>query len=353
MAHELDRLATGAAAMFSVRETPWHNEGTLLSGAPTFEEALRLGGLDFEVEARPVYFTSAEQFLRSSVGRVIVRTDRNDAKLGEVGIATVGEDYQVLQNREAFEVLTPLLDQGVAHLETGGSLRGGRDVWMLVRFDIADPVVQEVFGGEVVPFGVITNNHSGQAKARVAVTPIRIVCANTLGMAEAGWRNRSTDCIEISHRGDARVRLVEAAESLFAGLVERYRTIAEQYRTMKQTILTVEAFTQSVLDAAAPMPPKAHQPGAEHITSRGYDAAYEAATARRVAITTKWTEGQGHTGDHSAWEAYNAAVEVIDFDAALFRSRGSRVSSLLGGRLRERKQVVLDNVVRLCATSEG
>lgn len=41
--------------MFSVRQTPWHREGTLLRNAPSLDEALRVGGLDFEVEVRPLY----------------------------------------------------------------------------------------------------------------------------------------------------------------------------------------------------------------------------------------------------------------------------------------------------------
>ena len=55
MAHELDRLSDGTAAVFSVRDTPWHREGTVLHDAPSLEQALRLGGLDFEVEGRPLF----------------------------------------------------------------------------------------------------------------------------------------------------------------------------------------------------------------------------------------------------------------------------------------------------------
>jgi hypothetical protein len=55
MPHELDHLADGTGAMFSVGATPWHREGTVLRDAPSLEEALRLGGLDFEVELRPLY----------------------------------------------------------------------------------------------------------------------------------------------------------------------------------------------------------------------------------------------------------------------------------------------------------
>jgi phage/plasmid-like protein (TIGR03299 family) len=338
-------MKTGKLAMFSVRETPWHREGVVLNEAPSLDDALVLAGADFEVGTRPVYLRDAAgNFSQSTTGQAIVRLDR-DESLGEAVFKLVGDDYVPLQNRDAFGVLEPLLDKGVAHLETGGTLRGGRDCWMMVRFDIDDPVVREVFASEVVPFGLITTNHSGDARALVMQTPTRVVCANTLGAALGGTRNG--DVIRVSHRGDARVRLIDAATVLFGGIVERYRTIAESYRSLKETIISVEEFTNSVLNIAAPLPNKAFTLHGDHLTSRGYDAAVEAAEARRDRLTYMWHNGTGHVADNSAWEAYNGAVEVIDHDADLFRTRGSRVAAMIGGRLVAKKTDVLNALVML------
>jgi phage/plasmid-like protein (TIGR03299 family) len=353
MGHELDRNdANGKAAMFSVRETPWHREGVVLNEAPSFDEGLKLAGCDYEVATRPVYVAEADgTFSQSATGQAIVRLDRQTT-LGEAVLKVVGDDYVPVQNRDAFGVLEPLLDKGVAHLETGGTLRGGRDAWMMVRFDISDPVVQEVFGNEVVPFGLITNNHSGEARVLVMQTPIRVVCANTLGMALTNWRDRQ-DCVAVAHKGDARLKTIEAAEKLFASMVERYRVIAEQYKSMKETILTVEQFTKSVLDKASPLPKELHSIETEHLTIRGYDLARKRAEERRQAIERAWTNGRGHVGDHSAWEAYNGAVEVIDHDSELFRTKGSRVAAMIGGRLLEAKSEVLNSVASLCGITRN
>lgn len=146
MSHELDQHADGTAAMFSVRQTPWHREGTLLTQAPSLDDALRDGGLDFEVHVRPL-FTRMEQYpdvpnifgyRQAGNACATVRTDRDDV------LGIVSDRYQPLQNRDAFGVLEPLLDADLAAIETGGSLRGGRDVWMLVRFAIDSPIVREV-----------------------------------------------------------------------------------------------------------------------------------------------------------------------------------------------------------------
>jgi len=343
MAHELDtNKATGRKAMFSVNETPWHREGVLLTEAPTFEAAMALAGCDYDVVLRELFVRAdgGETFEPTGVGRAVVRTDRGTV------LGVVKERYTPLSNRDAFSVLEPLLDKGVATLETGGTLRGGRDAWLMAKFSIDDPVVREVFADEVVPFALITNNHAGESRVVVMETPIRVVCANTLGAAVS--RMDATNAVAVAHVGDARTKVVEAAEKMFLGLIERYRTIAESYATLKAARLTVDSFVSSVLDVASPLPPDLGTFAAEHMTVRGYDMARASAERRRSAIREAWTSGKGHVGDHSAWEAYNGAVEVIDHDATLYRTNGSRVAAMLGGRLLERKSAVLEAVLAEC-----
>lgn len=312
MAHLLDTRADGSKAMFSVGRTPWHDpsNATVIADAPDFETALALAGCDYEVMLRPLYTQrmipgtgpdgpiEVPTYTKSNLGAAVVRLDRGTT------LGVVGTGYACLQNRHAFEPLLPLLDSGRAFLETGGTLRGGADAWMLVRFDLDDPVIREAFAGrdggpEVEPFGLITNNHSGRANALLMQTPIRVVCANTLGVATTGWQDRG-DVIAVAHKGDARAKVVDAAEALFGTIIDRYRSIAEQYRALRARILEAEEFTRAVLDVAAPLPKDLLSLGTEHKTSRGYDLAYAWAIERRAAISTAWEAGKGHAGDHSA-----------------------------------------------------
>jgi hypothetical protein len=64
-------------------------------------------------------------------------------------------------------------------------------------------------------------------------------------------------------------------------------------------------------------------------------------------ITRLWTEGDGHIGDHSAWEALNGAVQALDHDRDLFPTRAGsyRTASLLDGILAQTKQRVTENLV--------
>ena len=64
-----------------------------------------------------------------------------------------------------------------------------------------------------------------------------------------------------------------------------------------------------------------------------------------------WTEGTGHSGDRSMWEAYNAVAESVDHDAELWRVRGPRTAALLDGRLRRIKNRVLATLVTAATSS--
>ena len=80
-----------------------------------------------------------------------------------------------MQNEEAFQFTDDLLGDGVTY-ETSGSLQGGKKVWMLARL----PRKNLIAGDQVAPYLVIFNSHDGSSGVKVAMTPIRVVCQNTL-----------------------------------------------------------------------------------------------------------------------------------------------------------------------------
>lgn len=345
MAHELDQAADGSAAMFSTRETPWHGLGKVLREAPSLAEGMVLGGLNFEVELRDLTVRAefeGEAEISVPDHKAVVRTDRNKV------LGVVGSRYQPLQNYDAFRVLEPLLDRGVAKLETGGTLREGRDTWMMVRFDIDQPQVREVFASEVVPFGLISNNHSGNRQVVLQETPIRVVCANTLGMALRQGA-KSGRAIGVRHTASVEAKVIEAAEELWKSLIERYTLIAGQYAALKKHYLEVAQFRALVLDVISPIP--VLEPGQEK--PKNFERSVAKAEERRANVSSLWWNGKGHKGDGSAWEAYNATVESIDHDVdEIWSTRGDRLASLMDGRLGQMKQDVLDGLVA-AATREA
>ena len=114
--------------------------------------------------------------------------------------------YKVIQNEEAFSFTDSLLGEGVRY-ETAGSLQGGKKVWLLARM----PQDYIITGERISPYLVFSNTHDGSGAIKVALTPIRVVCNNTLNLALSSAK-RSWSMI---HTGDIQGKLEEAKDTLF------------------------------------------------------------------------------------------------------------------------------------------
>src|SRR5690606_35537409 len=155
--------------------------------------------------------------------------------------------------------------------------------------------------------------------------------------------------IGVRHTASVEGRTTEAARTLWKGLIERYDRVARQYRALKEYHLDTTLFRALVLDVASPMPPELGQAG---LTPR-QESARRRVLDRRARLSRLWEHGAVHSGDHSAWEAYNAVVQSVDHDEAVWRVRDSRVEALLDGRLAEIKDSVLAGLVGSAEAGRG
>lgn len=193
-------MAHAVEMMFSVREKPWHYAETkevtkLIQEAPTSKEALELAGLNWQIEGRPVFDADGNE-----IHGFKANTRDKDGRV--MGIVT--NQYQVVQNADAFE-FTDALIGGDVRYETAGSLRGGRQIWLLARMPDT-----KIAGDAFEPFICFTNTHDGSGAVRACMTPVRVVCNNTLNLALSGAkRSWSTP-----HRGNVQMRLEEARLTL-------------------------------------------------------------------------------------------------------------------------------------------
>lgn len=194
-------MPANVETMMYVREKPWHGLGTCVEKAPTSREALELAGLDWEIEGKPVYDESG-----LVIPGYVANTRSTDARV--MGI--VSNKYSVVQNREAFDFTDALIGEGVTY-ETAGSLRGGKQIWLLGKMPDT-----KILGEAFEPYICFTNTHDGSGAVRACMTPIRVVCNNTLNMAlSEAKRAWSTP-----HRGNVQAKLEEARQTL---------QLAEQY----------------------------------------------------------------------------------------------------------------------------
>ena len=162
-------MSANIETMFYVREKPWHGLGTEVSEAPASLDALVYAGLDWRVEQEKV---CTEDGVPIPGYKVNVRST-DHAPLG-----IVSDRYKVVQNEDAFQFTDDLLGEGVTY-ETAGALQGGRKVWLLARM----PQRYVIAGDEITPYMVFMNSHDGSSGVKVAMTPIRVVCQNTLNLA--------------------------------------------------------------------------------------------------------------------------------------------------------------------------
>ena len=220
--------------MFVGRERPWHGLGTQVEEAPDSREALIAAGLDWNVVQKPVFTQDGVK-----VPGYFANVRQQDGSI--LGVVT--SRYKVVQNRDAFAFTDALLGDGVRY-ETAGSLMGGRKTWILAKL----PTRYIIQGEQILPYLVFSNTHDGSGAIKIAMTPIRVVCNNTLNLAldtaDRSW--------SIHHTGDIAAKLEDARETLF--MAEDYMNeLGKGFEDLSRKRLTdaaVDEFIKELLPIA-------------------------------------------------------------------------------------------------------
>lgn len=212
-------MSANVETMFYVRKAPWHGLGVRVLSAPDSREALHVAGLDWKVIQEPIY-TENDEMIAGYKANV---RDKDRKVLG-----VVSDRYKIVQNDEAFAFTDALLGEGVRY-ETAGSLQGGKKVWMLAHL----PHEYIISGERISPYLVFFNSHDGSGAIKAAITPIRVVCQNTLNLALSTAR-RSWSMI---HTGDIQGKITEAKNSLL--MAERYMdSFGQELEAMRRKKMT-------------------------------------------------------------------------------------------------------------------
>lgn len=228
-------MAANVETMFSVREKPWHGLGRIVAEAPTSKEALELAGLDWTIDGIPVY---------DSKGRQIPGYVANTRSTDEKVMGIVSGRYKVVQNVDAFAFTDSLVGEGITY-ETAGSLRGGKQIWLLGKMP-----ERFILGDKFEPYICFTNTHDGSGSVRACMTPVRVVCNNTLNMALSGAKRAWST----PHRGNIEARMQEARQTL--QLADEYLTrLDEEADRLANEILTIEQ-VHDTLDKMLPVDDK-------------------------------------------------------------------------------------------------
>ena len=212
MPHELSMATNGNAEMMYVGATPWHGLGTQLESEVTAKEAIEAANMNYRVEQQKLFRQHPESgVLTEYLDRyAVVRTDT------DVPFDIVSGQYEIVQNEDHFTFFDEIIGQGQAVYHTAGALRGGRVIWILVKL----PETIEIIPGDPIEqYILMSSSHDRSKSLEVAITPIRVVCANTLRVGLSAARN----IVQIRHTQSIHSRAVEARQAL--GLNDAYHQL--------------------------------------------------------------------------------------------------------------------------------
>jgi phage/plasmid-like protein (TIGR03299 family) len=226
---------TATDGMMYTGATPWHKLGVQLDGEATAAEAIAAAQMDWTVTTRPVYVRNIHGGFMEIDGKAAILREDTEEVFG-----VLGTGYQPVQNSEAFGFFDAVIGQGEAIYHTAGSLYGGKRVWILAKL----PEDIEVVPGDVVqPYILLSNSHDGSQALRMQITPIRVVCQNTLSAAlqrEGGFYAKHTrHVMERANEAREVLGLAHAYYEMFARQVD-------QLVHTRMTVIEVQDYLQRV-----------------------------------------------------------------------------------------------------------
>lgn len=191
-----------ATKMFDARKTYKDDQGISVVGAQDSATVMRLAGIGYNVIKTGIMTVDGIPI----PDKFATLRDDNNAVLG-----VVGKQYTIVQNADAIAFTDDLVGMGLKY-ETAGYFGNGESIWV----EGILPGEYQFLGDKVTPYVVFMNTHDGSKAVKVALTPVRVICSNTLNMAIKGAKR----CFSFIHKGSISSRIDEARQVL--GLAETY-----------------------------------------------------------------------------------------------------------------------------------
>ena len=262
-----------------IAPSPWHNLGVELNHPKTARNAIEMAGLDYIVVKKPLELkTGSNQDTYATV-----RTDTGDI------LGFVDENYEPIQNSAAFRFFDALVAEDEAIYETAGVFGKGERIWILARL----PGYIKVHGNDIVnKYLLLTNSHDGSSNVRVKITPIRVICNNTLTSALRGAGD-----VQISHTKNA-VRDLEQAFKLLGLSNSLYKCLGIMFNDMATKKITEEQLREYV----------------QALVPDNEEAENTARTKKiRNSVLQLHNSGRGaHLCRGTLWGAFNSVAEYTD-----------------------------------------
>jgi phage/plasmid-like protein (TIGR03299 family) len=331
--HEIEQYTDGTGSAVYYREAAWHQLGIVTTERLTVDEALIAARANYEVikAEEPASLLTPHGIVADDTKRIIYRVHPDTGEAQALG--TVGADYEVFQNREAFRAVDYILQDSSGKVESAAVMRDGKRVFLTVRFP-EDILV----GGtdRIAQYLMVTTSHDGSMALTFANTNIRVVCANTHRMA-----------------------LSEATQKITRKHTRNMRQVLEQARTALQISQKYRAAYQETADRL--LDTTCTDAQFEQIVAQLYKPKQDEPTKRTAVLWEKkserlqWLFAEADTQANirgTGWAAFNALGEYCDWyktikgvDAAGTTADAARFARSIEGGLDAEKDDAL-RVVR-------
>lgn len=308
MAHEITIRADGFAEIAFVGETPWHGLGQELTADADMQTWRKQAGLDWEIHRAPVQYQNGS--VHTFDGQEVLYRSDTGAPL-----SIVSDRYKEVQPEQVMEFFRDLVESQGFKLHTAGSLKGGKRIWALAETGkMADVVRDDPVGGYLL---LATSCDKGMATT-ARFTSVRVVCANTLAMAERGGSN----IISVPH---STTFVPESVKRQLGIAAEQF----DSFIAMSQQLARIQLNTQKAHDmlakVIAPISPAAQK-----------GEVFQIEKVRSFKKIMELFDGGGMGADlpgvkGTAWGLVNAVTEYVDHHSPS-RTQDARLNSAWFGR---------------------
>ena len=308
MAHMVETMAYAG-------EVPWHGLGVRVPADLHPTQMLQKAGLDWTVRKVPAYADVAGQ--RVAVGRSALVRDSDDSILD-----VVSEDWNVLQNAEAFEFFHDFVANGDMEMHTAGSLRDGQLVWALAKVNDGFELFK---GDQVDSYLLFSNPHKYGWSIDVRFTPIRVVCNNTLTLS---LNTSSKNFVKVSHRRQFDGDMVKETLGIAKEKLATYREMAQFLGGKRYTAPKLVEYFKNVFPVTG-----------------GPEKKKEMSISASKALDVIHTQPGAQFAEGSWWSAFNTVTYMVDHK--LGRSQDNRLTSAWFGQGKKVKADALELAVQM------
>ncbi len=303
MSHDLMKNEDGTYA-WAGNAPAWHNLGISVGRTLTAEEAISTAGFDFNVSKIPLVTEDGQETEMYATVREDKPVDDPERILGYVS-----KGYQVVQYTDAFEFFDQVVGEDQAIYDSVGILGHGEKMFIVALIPKEFYIKEDQF----LEYVTLTSGHNGMHSIQIYLTPIRVVCANTLT-----WSLRSTQTkVVLHHTKNVYSRLLNAAP-LIGLMDQKFQEMQELFNALVERPITSPLFKSYVKELFPSL--REDQDKEPTIRVQGHrDAVHELFEAE-----TNQAPGTRNT----FYAAANAVIEYVDHTKP---TRADRTSSVMFG----------------------